>query len=207
MARYSFVGTATRIVVLLLLVIILAIGGMLWLDFLGVITARDYVTPVLKLIGLQRRTEIDNTEDLMLREKQEYLLDLEALKIKEEELVKQAETITSQAEELEQKVADLEKREKDLEERENSFNEKLKAFENRRDNLKQSAEYFNGMKPQDAVEILLEMDDTDIVDIFRITEEQAQAEDRVSLVSYWLSLMPEKRAADLTRKMTKKLNE
>jgi flagellar protein FlbB len=44
------------------------------------------------------------------------------------------------------------------------------------------------------------MDDQDAIDVFRKTEEIAQAEGTSSIVSYWLSLMPSERAAELQRK-------
>ncbi|MCF6335074.1 MAG: flagellar protein FlbB, partial [Spirochaetales bacterium] len=61
-----------------------------------------------------------------------------------------------------------------------------------------------GMPPKDAVDRLLEMEDQDIIDIFRTTEEIAKAAGTDSIVSYWFSLMPADRAAELNRKMLKK---
>ncbi len=57
------------------------------------------------------------------------------------------------------------------------------------------------MPPGDAVAILGNMDDQAVNDLFRVTEEIAQAEGEMSLVAYWLSLMPPERAAALKRKM------
>jgi flagellar protein FlbB len=101
-------------------------------------------------------------------------------------------------------IEQLQEREKAVEDREKVFNERLQAFENRRVNLRQNSEYLVGMPPENAVKILLEMEDQDVIDIFRMTEEQAQAAGEVSLVSYWLSLMPADRAAVLQRKMARK---
>jgi flagellar protein FlbB len=98
----------------------------------------------------------------------------------------------------------LEEKEKALAEQEKSFNERLKQYENRRANLRQSAEYFAGMPPQHAVDRLLEMEDQDIIDILRTSERLAQESGEGSLVAYWLSLMPSERAAQLSRKMLKK---
>ena len=53
----------------------------------------------------------------------------------------------------------------------------------------------------------MNMEDMDIVDIFRITEQQAEAEGQTSLVSRWLALMPADRAATLSRKMAQKITE
>lgn len=205
MAKYSFVSTTTRILVLLLLVIILSIGGLLWLNYLGVLNARGVLNPVLKLVGLQKKTEIENLDDPLLLDKQRLEKSNEVLKIQEEALEKRSKELADEKNVIDQRAADLQEKENDLADKENSFNEKQKAFENRRVNLEQNALYFYGMRPADAVKIMLKMDDTDLIDIFRISEAQAQAEGRQSLVAYWLSLMPEDRAATLTRKMAKKL--
>jgi flagellar protein FlbB len=112
--------------------------------------------------------------------------------------------LRSQEEELNQMIEQLQEKEQVLEDREKLFNERIKAFDNRRDNLRQNATYLVGMPPESAVKILLEMEDQDVIDIFRMTEEQAQEAGEISLVSYWLSLMPSERAAVLQRKMARK---
>jgi flagellar protein FlbB len=45
------------------------------------------------------------------------------------------------------------------------------------------------------------MDDQDVIDVLRKTEELARAEGSSSIVPYWLSLMDPQRAAELQRKM------
>jgi len=139
------------------------------------------------------------------------LLERERLAKKEEALILNRESLDHDLVELEkmevevqQKLEMLEEKEKALAEREKSFNERVKQYENKRANLRQSAEYFNGMPPQKAVDRLLEMEDQDIIDILRTTEQMAQEAGENSIVSYWLSLMPSDRAAQLSRKMLKK---
>ena len=102
--------------------------------------------------------------------------------------------ISDKEKEITQMVEDIEEQEKALSDRENSFNDRVEQYDKRRRNLEQSSEYLVGMQPDKAVKILLEMDDVDIIDIFRITEEIAEEEGETSLVAYWLSLMPEGRA-------------
>jgi flagellar protein FlbB len=59
------------------------------------------------------------------------------------------------------------------------------------------------MPPQDAVAIVASMDDQDAIDVFRKLEEIAAAEGSASIVSYWLSILPDRqRAAELLRKMS-----
>jgi len=45
------------------------------------------------------------------------------------------------------------------------------------------------------------MDDQDIIDVFRKTDELAEAAGNASIVPFWLSLMEPQRAAEISRKM------
>jgi flagellar protein FlbB len=182
---YSSVGAGFRIVILLLLVAVLLLGGLVWFDYLGIVDAKGLLAPVFTLIRGER--VVVDADDPLLLEKERMAKQLEALAIRSEEL-----------------TAWEQERETTIEDREKVFNERLQAFENRRVNLQQNSDYLVGMPPENAVKILLQMEDQDVIDIFRMTEEQAQATGELSLVSYWLSLMPADRAAVLQRKMSRK---
>ena len=58
-----------------------------------------------------------------------------------------------------------------------------------------------GILSANAVAILLEMDDQDVIDVLRRAEEDASANGETSMGSYWLSQMPAARAAEIQRKM------
>ena len=202
MAEYSPVGMGFRILILLLLVVVIALGGLVWFDYLGVIDAREVLAPVLRLVRRQQ-VQVD-AEDPLLLEKERLAKQIEALALRSEELSSwQAELATREAE-LTQKIEQLQSREEALDDQEKVFNERVEAFDNRRDNLRQNAEYLVGMPPEEAVKILLQMEDQLVIDLFRTAEEQARAEGETSLVAYWLSLMPADRAATLQRKMARK---
>ncbi|MBN1698342.1 MAG: flagellar protein FlbB [Spirochaetales bacterium] len=188
----------------MLLIILLAVGGFIWFDYLGLIDGKDVLAPVLTLFGLHGRTQILDIEDPYLLERERLKKQLEGLELLEEEFDKRAGEIKEKEAEISQMIVDLEEQEKALVERENSFNERIEAYDKRRRNLELSSDYLVGMQPDKAVKILLEMDDMDIIDIFRITEERAEEAGEVSLVAYWLSLMPRERAAELNRKMARK---
>jgi flagellar protein FlbB len=202
MMEYSSVGAGFRIVILMLLVAVLLLGGLVWFDYLGIVDAGGLLAPVFTLIRGEKA--VVDAEDPLLLEKERMAKQLEALAIRSEELDAWEQELDSAQAEVNQMVEQLEERENALEDREKVFNERLQAFENRRVNLRQNSEYLVGMPPDSAVKILLQMDDQEVIDIFRMTEEQAQVTGEVSLVSYWLSLMPADRAAVLQRKMSRK---
>lgn len=203
MAEYSSVGAGFRILILLLLVAVLALGGLVWFDYLGLIDAKDALAPVFTLVRGEKPVVVD-AEDPLLLEKERLDKQLEALSLRSEELAARERELDARQAKIDEMVQQLEEREKAVQDREKVFNERLQAFDNRRDNLRQNADYLVGMPPENAVKILLQMEDQDVIDVFRMVEETAQEAGEVSLVSYWLSLMPPERAAVLQRKMSRK---
>jgi len=187
-----------------LLIAVLFLGGLLWFDYLGIMDVKYRFAPVLKLIGIETPQKIEISDDMLLLDRERLGKQLEALDIRAEELDKREKEISLREAEVKQKLETLTENEKSLVEREKSFNDRLKAYEDRDRNLRQSSAYFTGMPPGDAVDRLMGMDDQDIIDIFRTTEQIAKEAGTDSIVSYWFSLMPAERAADLNRKMLKK---
>ncbi|WP_010260108.1 periplasmic-type flagellar collar protein FlbB [Treponema primitia] len=191
-----------RVFLLLLLIAILAGGGLVWFDYLNVIDAKAVLAPVYRLIGLQPRSQAETGEDEFLSLDAERLaIRLEALELRNMEMEQKEQELVSRQDQIEQMAQDLEERQKALDERENSFNAMVEDADIRSRNVEQNARYLNGMPPERAVGIITNMNDQDAIDVLRKTEEIAQAEGSASIVSYWLSLMPPERAAELQRKM------
>jgi len=199
---YSGVGAGFRIVLLVLLIGVLALGGLVWFDYLGVVDARRTLAPVFALFGA-RRPEVE-AEDPMLLDKERLSKQLESVAVRAEELGAREQALASKEQELAQKVEQVQEREKAVEDREKLFNERVKAYDNRRESLIKNSAYLVGMPPDKAVKILLAMEDQDVIDLMRVTEELAVEAGETSLVAYWLSLMPADRAAALQRKMSRK---
>jgi flagellar protein FlbB len=201
---YSRVGAAPRILVLVLLLVVLFFGGVLWFDYLGIIDAKDTFAPVLSLLGLQRRDVIETPEDPYLLEIERYNKRMEGLLLKEEELDNRAASLDEKANELEALQAELQQKEKALTDKEKSFNERVRLYENERANLEQNARNLVSMRPDDAVAVLLALDDQEIIDVLRVTQELADEAGELSLVSVWLARFPAERAATIMRKMALK---
>lgn len=191
-----------RVFLLLLLIAVLAGGGLVWFDYLNVIDAKAFLSPMYRLIGLQPRTQNESGEEELLSLDAERLaVRLEALELRNMEMEQKEQELVSRQDQIEQMAQDLEERQKALDERENSFNAMMEDADIRSRNVEQNARYLNGMPPASAVEIINRMNDQDAIDVLRKTEEIAQTEGTASIVSYWLSLMPPDRAAELQRKM------
>lgn len=197
-----------KTLVLLILVIILILGGLLWFDYLGVIQAKKLFAPFYRLIGKEPQTSVavtTNAEILQADLDNERLEKrLEELSLRSEELDKREQDIAALEAENTQIAQELEERRISQEEREKTFNNIQKMYDDRSVNIRKNAENLNGMAPANAVAILNEMDDQDIIDTLRMVDQIAEEEGTASMVSYWLSLMPAERVAELQRKMANK---
>jgi len=193
---------AGRVIVLLLLVAVLAAGGIVWFDYLNVIDAKAVLSPLSRYIGLQGRSQPKTTEEEYLNLDAERLaIRLEALNLRNLEVDTRQKDLDSRYGEIEQMAQELEERQKALDERENSLRAQAADAENKDRNIEENARILNGMPPERAVGIMSAMDDQDVIDVLRKSEELAKAAGSTSLVPYWLSLMDPKRAAELQRKM------
>jgi flagellar protein FlbB len=191
-----------RVIVLLLLIAILAAGGLLWFDYLNVVDAKTLLAPAFRLIGLVPRTQGDTALDEFISLDAERLaVRLEAQELHARELEQLEQDLIRRQNDMEQQAQELEQRQKALDEQALSLNAQAQDAENRMNNVEQNARYLAGMPPERAVGIIGRMDDQDAIDVFRMTEEIARREGTTSIVAYWLSLLPPERAAELQRKM------
>jgi flagellar protein FlbB len=198
---------AGRVIVLLLLIFVLAAGGLVWFDYLNVIDAKAVLSPLYRFTGRQGRSQPKTAPNETLNLDAERLaIRLEALDLRGMEMDTRQHDLDSRYGEIEQMAQELEERQKALDEREKTLTAQASDAENKDRNVEQNARYLNGMPPQQAVGIISEMDDQDAIDVIRKVEEIAQAEGTTSIVSYWMSLMDPKRAAELQRKMAGRPN-
>lgn len=208
------VGAAKSIgktLVLLLLIIIMVLAGLLWFDYFGVIQMKKVFAPVYRMMGLepQNSESADKTETLVLADLDDDRLEkrLEALEIRVQELDKRESDISVKEAQNEQIAQELDDRRAALEESEKTFNNEKKKTEDREVNIRTKAEQLNSMPPKNAVSILLQMDDQDLIDTIRMCDRIAEENGESSQVSYWMSQMPAERAAEIYRKMTAKPQE
>jgi flagellar protein FlbB len=194
-----------RVFVLLLLVAILAAGGIVWFDYLNVIDAKAVLSPLSRFIGLEPRTQPKIEADEYINLDAERLaIRLEALNLRNMEVDTRQRELDDRHGEIIQMAQELEERQKALDERENSLRAQVADADNKDSNIETIARNMNGMPPERAVGIMATMDDQLVIDVLRKTEEIAQAAGTSSIVSYWLSLMDPARAGELQRKMAGK---
>jgi flagellar protein FlbB len=212
-AEYGIGRIVGRVIVLLFLILILAGGGILWFDYLNVIDAKTALGPVFSALRgvplINRflppgdgRTPPRVPEDEILNlEGERFAVRMEALELRDMEMERREQDIQNRFNEIAQMAQELEERQNVFEEQEKSFNAQRAEADIISNNFEVLAHRLTGMPPERAVGILVAMDDQDIIEAFRKTDEIAQAEGSSSIVSYWLSLFPPERAAELNRKM------
>ena len=193
-----------RIFGLLLLILLLAGLGLLWLDVLVLMDTRQMALPVLKAMGFSPTDRRINPEDPLLLDRERLVKREDSLALYKEDLALQEADLKKQNDELLQKQNNLAEREKAQDDRENSFNQIQKQTDDRKANLVQNSRYLNSMPPAKAVPILLQLDDQDLIDLLRVTEQDAKAQGQSSIVSAWIAQMPADRAATIQRKMARK---
>lgn len=194
-------------IVLIMLIIIMALGGLLWFDFLGVVHMKSVFSPLYKILGKEPQTSVTatSTNPVVADLDQDRInKQREAIDLRMEELDKRESEIAQKEKLNEQIASELSNREKSQEEREKTFNQTLKQYDDKNVNIEQIAANLNGMRPEAAVNILVAMDDQMVIDVLRKVEEIAARNGTSSMGSYWLSLMPAERAAEIQRKMLSK---
>jgi flagellar protein FlbB len=201
--EFGEVNPGVRIVVLMLLVVVLTLGGVVWFDYLGIVDVKSVFAPAYRLLGISRGLQPVSADDPNLLERERLAKQAEAVGMRQEDQDKRAGELAKKENELNQLASDLKDREQAAEAKEKAFNERVKAFENRRVNLVQNSRYLTSMPPKNAVDILLKMEDQDIIDVLRITEQEAARTGEDSPVAFWISQMPADVAARLQRKMAR----
>jgi len=194
-----------RTIILIILVAILALGGIIWFDFLNVIDARSVLAPIYRAIpfipGEGRTQPRLGADEIINIDAERLAIRLEALELRNREMDNRQRDIDSWHVEILQMAQELEEQRNALEEMQISLRAQALDAENRSRNIEQNARYLTGMPPANAVNILAAMDDQDAIDVIRMTEDIARAEGTMSIVAFWFSLMDPARAADLQRKM------
>ena len=193
--------------VLLIIIVILVFGGLLWFNFLGLIHVNSLFAPVYKILGKAPQTSITTTQSKPVTgdlDADRLQKQREALDIFKEELDKRESDILEVEKQNEKVAVELLEREKNQEEREKTFDQTVNRYNDKALNVTQIAQNLNGMRPEAAVAILESMDDQTCIDVLRRVEEIAKENGSSSMGSYWLSLMPAERAAEIQRKMLTK---
>jgi flagellar protein FlbB len=215
---YSTGGFIARVITLLILIAVLSVVGLLWLNWLGVINTGEHFGGISRFfnIGASKRTVDVNDPELMARER--FNKEIETLRSLEFEVGQRMADLTVNENRLNQWEAELTERERLLRERELVITNAEGRYADREVNLLQNARYLTNMPPQQAIQILLGMEDHDVIDTLRAAERLAANNGTASMVPVWLMMIAQlpdtdanavpnaQRAADVVRLMAMRSN-
>lgn len=206
MEKINKVKIGIRIFLWILVDIALILAILFIFNILGIIDIRNTVSNMKEKITNSSLEISPEFENFNILDSERLEKQLEMLKIKDEELKLKEKELTDYESELNQRTAKLEEEQKALAEKENEVNKKAINVEERSKTIERLSNRFQNMAPDDAVAIFLEMEDRDLIDIFRVVEEAALADERVSLVPVWISKLPPEKSAQIKRKMLNNIN-
>jgi flagellar protein FlbB len=194
------VSEKSRVIFLFLLIIFLVGAGVLWLDYIGLISLPGAAGGIFK----------KEAESVL------YAGDDEPSLMKLEEFEKNKEKLNERVENLDQREAMISEEEKRIQSDKEKINEmksgidlerkKLEAEKAKhsgyRKNIVDLAGKIESMPPEEAKEIMVKWDDPLIIDVLRQMDQNAAEQGARSITPYLISLMPKDKASRVMYLMT-----
>lgn len=192
------ISNRAKILYLILLILFISGFGLFWLDYIGLFDMSSYVNRFRGEPELV--TQADDDEPSLVereefeKEKQKFMERVESLDKREALIAEREKDIDSQKEKIEEvrKGLDLEKK---------KFDQEKTRYSGYRQNVKVLADKVVNMPPKNAVTIMLNWEDTLIIDVLRQIDADAQEAGRTSITPYLMQVMSEVKAERASRIM------
>ena len=196
----KIVSDKSKIIYLVILIIFISAVGLFWLDYIGLINIGKSLKSSFQGESPSVVDAMDDTPSLIEKEefekeKQKLLERIEDLDRREAEIIKKEEALDKDKEELKEMRKGVELEKKKLDDTRNQYSGYKK-------NVKDLALKINSIKPQESVQIMLQWEDTLVIDVLRQMDADAADAGKVSISSYLISLMPSDRASRIMYLMT-----
>ncbi|EPG76102.1 hypothetical protein LEP1GSC058_0683 [Leptospira fainei serovar Hurstbridge str. BUT 6] len=185
-----------RAVYLVLLIFFLLLIGFFAFDYFQIIDASEFFPFLRKEPGLVNADSESPSEleKLEFRKEMERLAkDRDEILQKEEEIKKERERLDAELEKIGELKRGLTTKEKELKSAEAEKNSREKL-------VKVLADKVANMPPDNAVQMLTNWPDKDIIDVFIQMDKDAEQDGRQTITTYLLTLFPAERRATITNK-------
>ncbi|EQA36947.1 hypothetical protein LEP1GSC047_2563 [Leptospira inadai serovar Lyme str. 10] len=185
-----------RAVYLVLLILFLLLIGFFAFDYFQIIDASEFFPFLKKEPGLVNADaeSPSELEKLEFRKEMERLAkDRDEILQKEEEIKKERERLDAELEKIGELKRGLTTKEKELKSAEAEKNSREKL-------VKVLADKVANMPPDNAVQMLTNWPDKDIIDVFIQMDKDAEQDGRQTITTYLLTLFPAERRATITNK-------
>ena len=200
-------NTLVKSILLLVLIFLIMIGGLIVFDWLGLMSLRHQLAPVLRLVGLNAPTSDSpsaGAEDSATLNDTRLRRQLESLELERKNLGELEEKLAQRSNELDQRDLEITQAEEKLQQQLKALEERENLYRDRNAKIEQIARNFGGMPPAQAVAQMDAMDPLLVVDVLRAADRIAVEENTSSLVSYWISQMPANRGAEINKLLIEK---
>lgn len=189
-----------KVVYLIILILFISLVGFFWLDYIGLLN-------IGKLIHTYTKTEEPSVltapgDEPSLIEREEFEKQKEKLLERIEDLDKREAGIEQKEKELAREEEKLQEIRKGLELEKEKIEKEKNAYSGYKKNIIDLARKINSMRPQEAIQIILNWEDPLVIDVFRQMDAEAEETGQASITSYLISLMPRERASRIMYLMT-----
>lgn len=123
----------------------------------------------------------------------------ENLKIRQDQLDRIKTKLDAEKHDWQKKMDGIEKSQAEIEQLKKTYLSQIKSLKTQKQRIKELADIYSNMNPQEAVDRLSNLDDFMIIDI--LDEIASRSKEDRDNVSYLLTIFPAKRASELTKKM------
>ena len=189
----------TKAVYLLLLIVFISFFGLFWMDYIGLIDARGYINPMEKEAP-SVMSATDDEPSLVARE--EFEKEKARLMERIQDLDKREAMILEREKEIEAESEKISEMQRGLELEKKKFEDEKKEHSGYQKNVKDLAYKIANMPPGDSVKIMVNWEDSLIIDVLRQMDMDAAEAGRSSITAYLITLMPKKKASRIMYLMT-----
>jgi len=196
----KLVSDSTKVVYLILMIVFIVIVGLFWMDYIGLINLGKIYH---HYIVTEAPSVVDAADDEpSLIEREEFEKEKDKLLQRIEELDKREAKITEAEKVISKEKEKLEQLQKGLDQEKKALELEKKKYSGYKKNVMDLAKKIESIPPQDAVDIMVQWEETLIIDVLRQIDQNAAREGRMSVSTYLLSLMPKEKASRVMYLMT-----
>lgn len=179
-----------KIFFLLLLIILVAISGLLAIDFVGKKFGLSVNLPGMSLFkNVSIKKKIQRSENKYLLEREELDKKQNSIILQQEVLANHKNEIIAMEKEVEKKFELLSERENGLDQKEKMLESRENEYNNREQNIREQAAKLYNMPPNDAVALLEKQSEPDVVSILRAIDSYSEELGVQSTSPYLLKLL------------------
>ena len=192
------ISNRAKVLYLLILIIFISGAGLFWMDHIGLIDISSYLQ---RFKGEPELVTEAKDDEPSLMEREEFEKEKQRLNERIEELDKREALIAEKEKEQEAQKEKMEEIRKGLDLEKKKFEQVKSTYSGYKKNVKVLANKIVSMEPQKSVDIMLNWEDPLIIDVLRQIDADASEAGRVSVTSYLMQKMSDKRADRASRIM------